>query len=542
MRHGHIVDINPELTNTMAGTPRAAPAGGDWRYGRDVRVGGNLRWAMGSDFVLNGTVRPDFSQVEADATQIATDQRFALFYPERRPFFVEGSDQFNVPNTLVYTRRIVQPGAAAKLTGKVGRTDVAVLSAVDDEATTGDRSRPLVGIARVRRDFGEQSTAGLLYSGRTSGARSNQVVGGDARIVFGGLYYAQLQAVHSLTTQNGRARRAAPMWEAVLDRTGRNFGFHYGVLGVAPGFETDNGFVARTGFVQPSVANRFTVFGKPGGLFERYNVFTSANVLWRYDDFTAGRSRLEHRVSANNQLTFRKGWSVNLNPAIGSYGFDPASYAGVRAPGADGASPLPFVPAGRIGTTVGTFSVSTPQFRRFAASASGTLGNDVDFLEGSRARRRDFNASLDLRPSERLRVSATYLSTTLTRRRDGERTLSTRIPRLRAEYQLARPLLVRIVSQYESGQRAALRDPRTGELLLVSGATPGSFVPSSVRASNALRTDWLFSYRPTPGTVFFAGYGNTLTEPDPLALRDLRRVNDALFVKLSYLFRVRAGA
>jgi hypothetical protein len=284
------------------------------------------------------------------------------------------------------------------------------------------------------------------------------------------------------------------------------------------------------------------VFGKPGGLFERYNVFTNANALWRYDDFAAGRSRLEHRLSANNQLTFRKGWSVNLNPAIGSYGFDPASYAGVRAPGDGGAAPVPFVPSGRIGTLVGSFSVATPQFRRFAASVGGTLGNDVDFLETSRARRRDLNASLDLRPSERLRVSATYLSTTLARRRDGERTLSTRIPRLRAEYQLARPLLLRIVSQYESGLRAALRDPRTGGLLLVPGTTPGTFVPSIARASNALRTDWLFSYRPTPGTVFFAGYGNTLTEPDPLALRDLRRVNDALFVKLSYLFRVRPGA
>ena len=71
---------------------------------------------MGSNFVLNGTVKPDFSQVEADATQIAADERFALFYPEKRPFFVEGSDQFNVPNTLVYTRTIVQPTAAVKLT------------------------------------------------------------------------------------------------------------------------------------------------------------------------------------------------------------------------------------------------------------------------------------------------------------------------------------------------------------------------------------------------------------------------------------------
>ncbi|AHG89720.1 hypothetical protein J421_2183 [Gemmatirosa kalamazoonensis] len=170
MRHGQVVELNPELTNTAAGA--AAAPSGDWRYRNDAQLGGNVRWAVGSDVVLNGTVKPDFSQVEADATQIATDQRFALFYPERRPFFVEGSDQFNVPNTLVYTRRIVRPEAAAKLTGKIGRSDVAVLSAVDDRATTSDASRPLVNIVRLRRDFGRQNTAGILYSGRTSGARA----------------------------------------------------------------------------------------------------------------------------------------------------------------------------------------------------------------------------------------------------------------------------------------------------------------------------------------------------------------------------------
>ena len=69
----------------------------------------------------------------------------------------------------------------------------------------------------------------------------------------------------------------------------------------------------------------------------------------------------------------------------------------------------------------------------------------------------------------------------------------------------------------------------------------GTFVPSAERRGNALRTDWLFSYRPTPGTVVFAGYGNTVTEPDALAFNDLRRVNDALFVKLSYLFRLKQG-
>jgi hypothetical protein len=532
MRHGQVVELNPELTNTARGQ---AGAGDGWAYGNDARLGGNVRWALGSDFVLNGTVRPDFSQVEADATQVAADQRFALFYPERRPFFVEGSDQFNVPNTLVYTRRIVRPEAAAKLTGKVGRADVAVLTAADDPTTTVDGSRPLVNVVRLRSDFAEQSTAGVLYSGRTSGTRDNHVAGADVRHVFGRMYYAQLQAVQSVTSQLGDTR-SAPMWEGVLDRTGRSWGFHYNLLGIGPNFQTDNGFVPRTGFVQPNLANRFTLYGRPGALLERYQVFATTTAIWRYADFFAGRSLLENRASASNTLTFRRGWSVTVNPVVASYAFDPASYATVRS-----APTTPFVPSDRVGAVTSGFSVATPQFRRFAASAGGSVGNDVDFLETSRVRRRDYTASLDLRPSERLRVSATYASTSFARRRDGERILATHIPRLRAEYQLARPVFVRVVSQYESSRRAALRDPGTGEVLLVQGAGGTGFAPSSARSSNALRTDALFSYRPRPGTVFFAGYGNTLTEPGALAFDGLRRTGDAFFVKASYVFRLARG-
>ena len=97
MVHGQTLVLNPELTSAVAG---AASSNG-WGYTASPSLGGNVRWGMGSNFVANATIKPDFSQVEADAQQIATDARFALFYPERRPFFVEGSDQFNVPNTLV---------------------------------------------------------------------------------------------------------------------------------------------------------------------------------------------------------------------------------------------------------------------------------------------------------------------------------------------------------------------------------------------------------------------------------------------------------
>ena len=522
MRHGQVVELNPEFTNTTRGAACCAPTLDTWTYSSHPQAGGNARWAMGSNFVLNGTVKPDFSQVEADATQVAADERFALFYPEKRPFFVEALDQFNVPNQLVYTRTIVQPDAAAKFTGKVGRADVAVLSAFDQPGITPTGDRPLVDIMRLRLGLGEQSQAGLLYSDRVGGGRSNRVVGGDAKVVFGGIYFAQVQAVQGITTIGGRTT-SGPMWEALVDATNRAWGFHYNILGIHPDFRVDNGFVPRTGFVKPNIANRATWYGRPGAVAERFNVFAAINGLWQYDDFFAGRSLLEDVASAQMLLTLRGGWIVGFTPRVATFAFDPADYRSYRD----------FVPSGRITALTNFLSVATPQFRRFAASASTTLGNDVDFLETSSVRRADYNASLDLRPSDRLRMSATYVSTSFVRRATGEQSAFARIPRLKAEYQLARPLFVRVVSQYTATRREALIDPRTGSaIVLASGAT------SRPSASNILRTDWLLSYRPAPGTVFFVGYGGSLSEEDPLAFRRLRRTADAFFVKGSYLLHL----
>lgn len=518
MHHGTVVELNPELTSTVNGTPCCAPDQRDWTYKSNPTLGGNIRWTLGSNFVLNGTVKPDFSQVEADATQIAADERFALLYPEKRQFFVEALDQFNVPNSLVYTRTIVRPDAAVKLTGKLARADVAVLSAVDEVSNSSDR--PLVDIVRIRQGFGEQSSGGIVYSDRLRDGRSNRMFGGDTKIVFG-KYYAQFQLDESVTSESG-VNRDGPLWEAVLDRTGRAFGFHYNVIGIDPDFRADNGFVPRVGYVQPSFSNRITLYGAPGALFERFNAFGTLAGLWRYHDFFSAKSVLEDRASAQMQVTLRGGWSIGATPKVATYAFDPAAYPGFR-------------PADRTNSFVSSFSVSTPQFRTFAASAGATIGNDVDLLETSRVRRTDYNASLDVRPNTRLRLNATYVSTQFVRRSDGERTAFTRIPRVKLEYQIARPIFVRVVSQYTATNREVLRDPRTGEILLVSSG--GQLVPSQASSSNVLRTDWLFSYRPAPGTVFFVGYGGSLTEPDPLAFQELRRQSDAFFVKLSYVFR-----
>ena len=521
MRHGQVVELNPEFTNTTRGAPCCGSALTGWTYDSHPQFGGNVRWAIGSNFVLNGTVKPDFSQVEADATQVAADERFALFYPEKRPFFVEALDQFNVPNQLVYTRTIVQPDGAAKLTGKVGRIDVAVLAAEDHQGSTGSTAdKPVLDIIRLRTGIGEQSQAGVVISDRSDATRSNHVVGADTKIVFGDIYFASLQAVESFTSQDGNPTSGA-MWEAVVDATNRGWGFHYNVLGIQPDFRADNGYVPRTGFVKPGASNRFTWYGKPGALAERFNVFATVNALWRYADFFAAKSLLEDAASTQLQLTLRGGWSVGLTPRLATYAFDPGDYRNYTG----------FTPSSRVTTAVSGFSIATPQFRKFAASAGTTIGNDVDFLETSRVRRLDYNASLDLRPNERIRVSATYVSTSFVRRASGAQSAFARIPRLKAEYQLARPLFVRVVSQYTATRREALIDPRTGSTIIL-GST--SSRPSS---SNVLRSDLLLSYRPAPGTVFFLGYGGNLNEDDPLAFTRLRRTADAFFIKGSYVLR-----
>ena len=175
MHHGQVVELNPELTNTVGGAPCCDAAARDWQYTSNPQLGGNVRWTLGSNFVLNGTVKPDFSQVEADATQIAADERFALFYPEKRPFFVEALDQFNVPNTLVYTRTIVQPdgGGEAHRQARARRRRACCRRSTSAGSAT-DGERPLVDIVRAAAEL-RRAVAGRAALQRPRRRRARRI-------------------------------------------------------------------------------------------------------------------------------------------------------------------------------------------------------------------------------------------------------------------------------------------------------------------------------------------------------------------------------
>src|SRR2546422_2340942 len=160
MHRGLVMDLNPEATGKASGAP--TPSRGYQYDVGDPQVGGNIRWGVSDNLTLNGTIKPDFSQVESDAGQLAFDPRQALFFPEKRPFFLEGSELFQAPQHLIYTRRIVQPVAAIQLTGTTSGTDIGLLSAADEKfgPVTGS-GNPLFHILRAQRPPGRVSTVRL---------------------------------------------------------------------------------------------------------------------------------------------------------------------------------------------------------------------------------------------------------------------------------------------------------------------------------------------------------------------------------------------
>jgi hypothetical protein len=163
------------------------------------------------------------------------------------------------------------------------------------------------------------------------------------------------------------------------------------------------------------------------------------------------------------------------------------------------------------------------------------LGRDVDFFETGTARRVDVTAEADWRLSDQLRVTTSYLYSHYARRRDGTTLSRANVPRLKIEYQLSRPLFVRFVGQYDNRRRDALRDPATNFPLGI--IHDGVLETADAQITRDIRVDWLISYVPTPGTVVFAGYGASLYEPEAFRFRQMKRVRDGVFIKLSYLLR-----
>ena len=538
LRRGLVLDINPVVTNLTTGAP-AADGSGRWRHDNRPEPGGNVRWGFLPNLTLNATIKPDFSQVEADAQQIPADIRFPIFYAERRPFFTDGIEFFDMPNPLIYTRTIVKPAVAARVSGKIGHTDVAVLSAMDDKSLSADgATNPLFNIVRLRRDLRRSDWLGLTLTDREEGRDYNRVASTDYRTVFNSIYQINAQLALTESMQSGAASSGA-LWDVAMNRTGRRFGMRYQVNGVTPSFEARAGFIPRTDYVHTSWTQRVSVLGAVGAWMANWTLRPSLETYVPYHDFFAGKYPLETKVTVFNDFVFRGGWDLFIQPHIETYAFDPRVYAGysVLRPRGAATDTVPFRVSSRVHMIGSELRVTSPQWLGLQFNAGGYAGTAPEFYETALARRADLSAGADWRPTARLRVSPTFTRTRSWRTADGSTIIRADIPRLKLEYQVTRAIFFRYVGQYDAERRDALRDPRSGLPLEVDRGN-GTLALAGATQSNVFRNDWLFSFQPSPGTTFFAGYGATLEEDESFRFRSVQRTSDGFFLKFSWLFRM----
>lgn len=536
---GLFLEVNPVVTGSKAGAFDNTANGLAWTPSQQD-VGLNLTYGLTSNLTLTGTVNPDFSQVEADAGQITVNQRFALFLPERRPFFLEGTDLFRMPRNLVYTRSVVNPTAAAKLAGKVGGTSLAYLGAVDDLGEEG--GTPIVNVLRVRRDVGASSTVGAVVTDRSlSSSDYNRVAGIDARFVLGGSYTLEVLAAGSADARDDGGREWGSLISASVRRSSRSFSWSGSFEDTSDSFRARTGFIRRVGITEAQGRASYTFRGGRGALVENWGPSISVEGLWERSAFWGGSAPMESdvRLSLNGSFRGNVGGSVSLSRSVFNVGA--GAYDGLVVEGLSGAEA--FLPDtdlfdGMYSLSVRSWISSWERVRlslgggwRQTALFEGRTDAPVDL-----ANRWNAEIGVTLYPTGAMQAEVGLRHVTLRRTRDGSTYSNATIPRIEARYQFTRAIYARINAEYSSQDRGVLRDPLTGRP--VAYCDDESCSGSSESASHRATFDALMGYEPSPGTVFFVGYARSAQDPSAFGFSQLQTRSEGLFVKLSYRFRV----
>ena len=523
IRPGRNVEINPTHTTTTLGERRTsgiefdAPRG---RFGLGAKVG------ITSNLIADVAMTPDFSQVEADAGVVDINERFAIFFDEKRPFFLEGSDIFNTPIDLVYTRRIVDPAYGGKLTGKIGRTSIGVLNAADRSVAGGIEGLPdsvnryfgrnaNFTIARIKQDIFKNSNVGLLLGDRTHGDQYNRGAGVDGRLRWADKYSVTFQGAHSwardrnfsgsiatlspaeranvppeLFGQNGRTFEGNT-YSLEMARDTRPLNVGTSAFGYSPEFAADMGFVRRTDVSGFSTWIRPHIWGKDK------QWFTGIHFPMRYErQFTwNGEKPLEDVLSLVQEMDFpRNSWvgMEHVRRFISHNGSD-------------------FKDLYRHAVWAGS-----ERFRTVRAGGLFVWGEQVVFAETMKGRDQRWELWSNFRFGPQFDGGLFLRGSTVWRGNKDSKFAEAFIPRARVSYQFNKELALRLIGEMRSRKTYDPANALTGE-------------------SNVFTPDVLMSYFVRPGTVIYLGYGSILTGDE----RDLLQpVQSSVFTKVSYLWQM----
>jgi hypothetical protein len=289
----------------------------------EAELGVNVKFNITPNITLDAAFNPDFAEIEADAPVVTANQRFPIFFQERRPFFLEGVEIFQAPLQSFYSRTIIDPDVAAKLTGKVDKTSFGFLLASDNAPgnySEDERNDPVVrrridefldknayfGVLRVKRDVGRENDLGFFATARTFPKNRNFTGGFDGRFKLTPNLVSQFQVLgtHSRKVfynpeENASQYRTGNglgyVWN--LDYTEQNRGWFLEFVGRSRDYRADAGFTRRTNTNRAFFANRFSTTPKPNAKLIRidWRQFASLNYDWQ------GRSQ---DASVSTELDF----------------------------------------------------------------------------------------------------------------------------------------------------------------------------------------------------------------------------------------------
>jgi hypothetical protein len=484
-------------------------------------VGLDAKFILHGSFVLDATVNPDFSQIESDQPQITVNQRFEVFFPEKRPFFLENSNYFTLPMILLFTRRIEHPEFGLRLTGKLGPWAVGLLAS-DDRAPgealpptdphSGERAT--FTIARVSRDIFNQSTVGAIFTDREFGGGYNRVGGVDANIKINQNWRVQGAAVTSSTLNTDGTYQAGPAYKAIAEHVGRNLNLQTIYVDNSPGFVTQTGFVNRVDLRQENI-NASYYFRPEGKTLISWGPTVQQFNIWDHRG-----TGLEHFVLPGMRVDLTRGTYFNFHPYARDFVYlRPQDYAGL--------SNVTRYPEGFWAFEGGTSWFKQFDFSWFLASGGGVNFNPAAGRVPQIAHEDNGNATLTFHASGRLRIDNTYLLEHLRERDTHLTAVSNHILRSKWNYQFTRELSARVILQYST----VLSNPHL----------------SSLSPTKDFNADFLITYLVHPGTAIYVGYNSDLQNldrrllptPTGLLTNPDNFINDGrqFFVKASYLYR-----
>ncbi len=454
---GRRLELVPEFTASQA-VPYERQGNALQTGQVNERLGGNLKFGLTPDWTLDSAYNPDFSQVEADQPQIQVNQRFPLFFAEKRPFFMEGSDLFSTPFTLVHTRTMVDPEYGLKLTGQEGPFSAGLLR-VHDRSQGGS----LFDVLRLNGALGSESTLGGLYSDRAMGAGAYNRVGAvDGLYRFKKVYSLAYQAADSFTRRAGAPPAQGAAYDVVFSRDARNLSFGAAYSDLQPSFRADSGFIGRVDVRDLTLNAGYRHFPSSGTLLSiRPNaVYDRA---YDHEGFLS-----DEQFALNLRAEFPRQTGLGLH-------FEPSTLE--RFAGAD-------FHKRRFDASV--YSEPTSYL---GASVGGGMGDRVDYgaavpFLGDET---DLNAAVTLRPTPRLSLEQLYLKSRLDTK-DGGRVFDENIFREKAAFQWTKEVSSRIIYQYGTLSHGGFADFLVSYLLVPGTAVYAGYDWSFARRESTLQT------------------------------------------------------